>query len=339
MKNIDCPVCGAVASPFGTAGSFEKLEQNQNCPICGPFTVSHAFKRHGASQIGRIDMGLLHGVLYRFARENSGHVFPVVLDPSNYREVIAGHGVPRDHLERLDSLLRLVAEDAPGYGQWTEAKTIVWWRARLYTLDADQARDLLDEHVDLLRMSELTPGMIMLRITRAGWARVRELRETRSEARDLFVASWAHSQVRGVVDKAATQAAESCGLRPRVGNELAEDRKIDDSILATIRRARVVVADFTGSRGGVYFEAGFAAGLGIPVIYTCQREWGTLVPEVPSHDMHEDPAPKLVRRLWRDERHFDVEHYPFLFWSGEADLGRDIANRIAAWGLAVPKNP
>ena len=47
--------------------------------------------------------------------------------------------------------------------------------------------------------------------------------------------------------------------------------KIDDEIISEIRRSRFLVADFTqgndGARGGVYFEAGFALGLGIPVIF------------------------------------------------------------------------
>ena len=39
------------------------------------------------------------------------------------------------------------------------------------------------------------------------------------------------------------------------------------------RHGGLVVADFTGHRGGVYFEAGFARGLGIPVVWTCHKEY------------------------------------------------------------------
>ena len=52
--------------------------------------------------------------------------------------------------------------------------------------------------------------------------------------------------------------------------------KIDDEIIAEIRRSRFVVADFTSEedkpRGGVYYEAGFAMGLNIPVIWTCRAD-------------------------------------------------------------------
>jgi len=66
-----------------------------------------------------------------------------------------------------------------------------------------------------------------------------------------------------------------------------------------------VVADFTGSRPGVYFEAGFAMGLGIPVIWTCQ---------------HDD-----VGKL-----HFDTRQYAHVCWDAAADMRTKLRNRIAA---------
>ena len=54
------------------------------------------------------------------------------------------------------------------------------------------------------------------------------------------------------------------------------NNKIDDEIIAEIRRSRFVVAYFThgkkGARGGVYYEAGFAHGLGIGVIFTWRKD-------------------------------------------------------------------
>ena len=46
---------------------------------------------------------------------------------------------------------------------------------------------------------------------------------------------------------------------------------IMNQVLGDIRVAPFVVADFTGNRNGVYFEAGFARGLGITVINTSKR--------------------------------------------------------------------
>ena len=72
--------------------------------------------------------------------------------------------------------------------------------------------------------------------------------------------------------------------------------KIDDEIIAELRRARFVVADFThgddGPRGGVYYEAGFAYGLSIPVIFSCRK----------------DSIGKV---------HFDTRQYPHILWKAK----------------------
>ena len=69
---------------------------------------------------------------------------------------------------------------------------------------------------------------------------------------------------------------EDAGYEARRIDWIEHINKIDDEIIAEIKRSRFVVADFThgksGARGGVYYEAGFAHGLNIPVIFTCQKD-------------------------------------------------------------------
>jgi nucleoside 2-deoxyribosyltransferase len=47
---------------------------------------------------------------------------------------------------------------------------------------------------------------------------------------------------------------------------------IDNQMRVAIRAARFVVADLSHDNNGAYFEAGFAEGLGRPVIYTCDAK-------------------------------------------------------------------
>ena len=93
-------------------------------------------------------------------------------------------------------------------------------------------------------------------------------------------------------------------------DQKADVVKIDDEIIAEMRRSRFLVADFTqgktdGARGGVYFEAGFALGLGIPVIYTCR----------------EDAIDKI---------HFDTRQYHHTTWKDPEDLRDKLEKRILA---------
>jgi len=47
---------------------------------------------------------------------------------------------------------------------------------------------------------------------------------------------------------------------------------IDNQIRAAIRRAAFVIADLSHDNNGAYFEAGFAEGIGLHVIYTCRAD-------------------------------------------------------------------
>ena len=78
---------------------------------------------------------------------------------------------------------------------------------------------------------------------------------------------------------------------------------IDDFIMAEIKESRFVVAEFTGQKRGVYFEAGYARGLGIPVIWVCKKdEIGDL--------------------------HFDINHYNQIDWETPEELKKRLYNRI-----------
>jgi hypothetical protein len=73
----------------------------------------------------------------------------------------------------------------------------------------------------------------------------------------------------GVYDEAIQPAIREARYKPvRIDREQHANR-IDDEIVGRIRGSRFMVADFTGQRHGVYFEAGLMLGLGRTVI--CAR--------------------------------------------------------------------
>jgi hypothetical protein len=54
---------------------------------------------------------------------------------------------------------------------------------------------------------------------------------------------------------------------------------IDDQIRAALLSARFVIADLSHGNLGAYWEAGYAEGLGRPVIYTCEKSaWDMKTP-------------------------------------------------------------
>ena len=88
-------------------------------------------------------------------------------------------------------------------------------------------------------------------------------------------------------------------------------------------------------RGGVYFEAGFAYGLGMPVIYTCRKDWCDL-------DQLRDGDGNVIKTLKdshdRDIRvmkkgvHFDLAHRNRIEWEIDKlnEFKVKLENRIKA---------
>ena len=138
------------------------------------------------------------------------------------------------------------------------------------------------QHVDPLKDCIITP---------AGHARIAEL-SNRTDSAQAFVAMWLDCSMNDVYHHAIKPAIVSAGYDALRINETDSLEPITDQIIAQIRRSRFLVADFThgcnGARGSVYYEAGFAHGLNIPVIFTAR----------------DDTKP-----------HFDTATYPHIFWN------------------------
>ena len=114
------------------------------------------------------------------------------------------------------------------------------------------------------------------RLTVEGYAHLEELEHQDTGSSQAFVAMWFDGVMKDAQERGILPAIKDAGYTPILIDRKEHVNKIDDEIIAEIRRSRFVVADFThgddGARGGVYYEAGFAHGLGIPVIFTCRKD-------------------------------------------------------------------
>ena len=152
-------------------------------------------------------------------------------------------------------------------------------------------------------------GALNVKVEIPGFGRVEEL-EANPDSSQCFVAMWFDDSLNEVYEK---------GIRPAIEEDtgysaLRIDRqeflgKIDDEIIAQLRRSRFLVADAThgdgGARGGVYYEAGFAQGLGLPVIFTCRND--------------------MI-----DKVHLDTRQFNHIVWENPDDLREQLANRIGS---------
>ena len=156
-------------------------------------------------------------------------------------------------------------------------------------------------------LRKFKPNSRVCRVTVDGYRHLAELATESVDSRQAFVAMWFDESMDEVYDRAIKPAIEEAGYRPyRVDTEHFSGR-IDGKVIAEIRRSRFLVADFShgsdGARGSVYYEAGFAHGLGLEVIFCCRD--GT-------------------------EPHFDTRQYNHIMWKDMEDLRERLLTRVLA---------
>ncbi len=170
------------------------------------------------------------------------------------------------------------------------------------------AKYLIQEHLieEIQQHQEYAAG----RVTVFGYSHLAQKRSNIDSAQ-AFVAMWFDPSMKEIYEKGIEPA-----VREARYNAYRVDRdeyigRVDDKIIAEIRRSRFLIADFThgekGVRGGVYYEAGFAEGLNLPVIPMCKKE-------------KVDGDPTYL--------HFDTSHLNHILWTDEDDLRDQLQNRI-----------
>lgn len=138
-----------------------------------------------------------------------------------------------------------------------------------------------------------------------GYMKLDELRSSQIASAQGFIAMWFDDGMAEAYEHGLQAGVFYAGYNPLRIDRLEHVNRIDDEIVRQINASRFVVADFTGHRGGVYFEAGYALGRGIPVFWTCRKA-----------DM--------------SELHFDIRQFNCIDWDSPAELASRLSARIEA---------
>jgi hypothetical protein len=176
------------------------------------------------------------------------------------------------------------------------------------TQEVSQLLHMLKES-GLVEGSFYLDGGASVRPTVRGWQELDNLKRPRTDSSQAFVAMWFNELMDDAYVGGIEPALSATGYKAVRIDKKEHNNKIDDEIIAEIRRSRFLIADFTcepkNVRGGVYYEAGFAQGLGLPVIWTC-RDTSLM------------------------DLHFDTRQYSHIVWKSPADLFAQLRNRIGA---------
>lgn len=179
----------------------------------------------------------------------------------------------------------------------------------LFTKDIGECITILKELSEqgLIRDGNSTMHELLKILTLRSWEIIENLQNSAIDSKQAFVAMWFDKSMNDNYEDGIKKAIEEAGYVP-IRIDLKEfNNKICDELIAEIKRSKFLIADFSGLRSGVFFEAGFAKGLGREVIFTVRKE--------------------DVEEL---KEHFDTRQYNHIVYDSPEDLRKKLYNRIGA---------
>jgi hypothetical protein len=142
-------------------------------------------------------------------------------------------------------------------------------------------------------------------LTSKGWQKNESMAKPNLGSKRAFVAMWFDENLKEIFTNGINPLEEDTGFEMYRVDQEPFNEKICDRIIAEIKKSRFLIADVTGLRHAVFFEAGYAMGLGLPVIFTCKE--GTEM-----------------------EGCFDTRQYNHIVWENAEDLKSKLKDRILA---------
>lgn len=251
---VECPICSESADIAYLQGA--KIDVS--CERCGKYCISIpiASSRELAQHEKR---HILAGAI-RNRSEQGEKVEILTLEDIGI--ILDSVSVPSDPFEAIDLLLEYLLRKTGETEEFEELNARTLYPI-LFAKTPRQFSYYVQKAHELGYIE--SPSGINVdrhRLALGGWHRLAELRKHKRKSDQAFVAMWFDPSLDEVWKHGFKTALEETGYHPIRVDLTEHNEKICDRIIAEIRKSGLVIADFTGQRGGVYFEAGFAMGLG-----------------------------------------------------------------------------
>ncbi|MCL1806701.1 MAG: nucleoside 2-deoxyribosyltransferase [Oscillospiraceae bacterium] len=312
-----CIFCKDSIEEFPTKGDQYEF----SCPNCGLWGIKREYVREFTRKTENEYFGkmyLIAGYLYEFNISNNE---PFIFTSGGLERVLKDERIPKTPMRRLERLLVSLYKIDDTIGLIYEinfGSYIIPLNTKImYPISLVYARNF-NETVDMFSNLEKLGYMrkkdaYHYSISPAGFERAEQLLSSNVDSISVFVAMGFREDLIEACEKAIKPACKACGFDAHLISDKPHNNGITDEIMVEIKRSKFVIVDFTYNNSGAYFEAGYAQGLGRPIIRCCKDEWFN----------KKDKDGKRVNSL-----HFDVQHYNTIIWKNHEDLYRQLKNNI-----------
>ncbi len=292
-----CPICSADAkvsgprpAPGGREGHFVECDQ------CGQYFLSTEALHDMAGEL-QGDPDRIARIGHGIRRMQRGHQPPFLMR----EQIVNMLATPLPSVsEQANNLVRWLGENLKGPGERDQIESAT----HQFIVGARTAKGL-DLIVDHLFEAQILSGnqakfldgnsSSNATLTFRGWEYFDQLQRGEVDSRTAFMAmKYGDANADHLVNQVFRPAVAQTGFALVRLDDRPEAGLIDDRLRVQIRTARFLIADLSHGNQGAYWEAGYAEGLGKPVIYTCER-----------------------KAFEREKTHFDTNHHLTVLWDVE----------------------
>lgn len=300
MATTECPVCkvGNITQAAHSGGADRSVII---CPNCGQFEIS------GTAYVTLSNQGqdtrLSFAVRTRFDRGE--HVY---LNTSNREEILSGIVIPVKIKEVAELLLISVYADDDNT---SKEITLSAENSIRFGINNDSQMRMVIEFIESkgwFKILRLSGGGAQLSLIGEGISYAEDIINPNYKSDQVFVAMSFNPELDTLYSVAIQEAVKQCQLSALRSKDFDFNDEVIKNIQFQIDSSRFVIADFTDNRPGVYYEAGYATGRKLPVIYCCRESDKEII-------------------------HFDIDHFNFIFWSDLEGLKNDLIKRITNTNL------
>jgi len=287
-NDTHCPVCNtplkARRHDYGDRAYFD-------CPRCGLFGLTGSAEALLPGLLtDRRKAAILSYVISRMQRRGPD---TILLDSLLCQRIVETGVLPTPQ-EQAENLIRWLGTNLPGPGEpitisFAAHGAILGVQSEsgfffvvngLITLGLLQGLQFPDGH------------SVNVTLSFVGWERFEQLRRGTPSGRKAFMAMDYGNQILGrLVNEYFRVAVRETGFELRRLDDEAPAGLIDDRLRVEIQSSRFLIVDLTDGNAGAYWEAGYAEGLGKPVIYTCAES------------------------KFEEASHFDTNHHLHVLWN------------------------
>jgi len=280
-----------------------------DCPVCGRYILDGT-KSEELQQMSKDDKAMLSAYVREVNEFGPGECDLSGFDEDQINNIIEQY--KKKSLEdKLNNFIRYLMKKTEYFGQEITIDFNIDYPITFST-NPDEFSNIFDAVKDMgfIECRIIVGGVQYPTLSIAGWEKYEEIKQAGPLSNKCFVAMSCSDDLRDAYDNGIKKAVEEAGYQPIFIERKEHNEKICDLIIANIRECKFLVADVTGQRQNVYYEAGFAHGLDRQVIWTCKKD-----------DIK--------------NAHFDTRQYNHILWENAEDLRKKLLNRIKATILLI----